>query len=206
MTLTNTTAGGTLNRGDVLTGFFFSVASADPSLALASGTGTAVKNGTAAIPGTDLNSGTVMAGVQTTGTAASGRFVLKGVPGGTLGTNINNVNFPYEYGVNTSGLSGIFPGSLVGSDDYAIVAAGTLLSTSGLSSIQLVQTSADFVITGFGLNTLNQIQSVTLAYGSLPTAMFGTIQAAPEPAALSLTGLGLLIGAVWIRRRPGTRR
>ena len=186
ITITNTTAGGTLNRSDVLSGFFFDVGSANPTLTLASGTGTVVQNGLPPIANADLNFTS----------AGKGRYIVKGAPGTTLGTNINGVAFPYEYGVSTVGYSGIFNGGQVGNDDYAIVSVGTNLTVSGINSIPLVQTTATFVIAGFGTNSLSQIQNVTLGYGSLPDLLLTTTVQAPEPRMGASLLAALIIGGL----------
>lgn len=134
VTITNTSAP-TPVRGDILTGFFFNIVGATPTLTLASGTGTVVQNGQASFTGNLL------------ATVTNGAYQLLQNPTGTLGTNLNNVAFPYMYGVSTVGDTGIFSGSLVGADELSIVAAGTNIAANKLGGLQYVQTTATFVLT-----------------------------------------------------------
>lgn len=194
VTITNT-GSPTPVRGDLLAGFFFSISNADPSLVLASGTGTVVQTGQTAFTGNLLAS------------ATNGAYALVQAPGSTLGTNANGLVFPYEYGVATVGDSGIFPGGSVGGDDYALVAPGTNIGANKLGGLRFVQTSATFVISGVPVNfdpTL-RITNVALSFGSLPDVVIAGQVVAPEPRSLVEVLAGLSLGGVLLSRRRRTQ-
>ena len=188
--LTDTSAA-TVSRGDLVSGFFFSLSTPYSSLTLATGMGTLVQSGQSAITGANL-------------LVASSGYGLVESSTGNLGTNTAGTAFPYQYGVSTVGDGGIFNGNTVGADEYALVAAGTNLSLKGLGGLQYVQTTATFVVSGlpsgFVLSSPSQITNVGIAYGSAPDVLLPG-HYAPEPASWVGVASGLLAGAFVLKRR-----
>jgi hypothetical protein len=199
--LTNTTAGGTLVKKDLLSGLVFSLTnhSSDPTLSISS---------TAMSSGSRLRQSN---GTYTTGDNINGSYSIAQNPGGTLGTNtaVPPTTFNYEYGVSAVGASGIFPSPTLGGggENYSIAATGTTYTGGGFTSsaFPLVENSVTIVLSGFGSFTASQISSVGFFYGSAPDSLnAGTHVSVPEPTGLRMLAIGLAVVAA--RRRFWARR
>ena len=190
--LTNTTLGGTPTRTQLLTGVFFTIDGADPTLSLSS---------TALTAGSELYT----AATTHTGSAnlnVTGGYQLVGYPGGSFPNNSNNMAFPYEYGISTVGMSGLFQGNIVGNDNYAIASAGTNFGLNTFKkALPLVMSSVTFTIPGFNGLSDSQIGNVAFGYGSLPDAVIRSRDRVPEPGPIAMLLAAVSILGICVRNR-----
>jgi len=203
ITLKNATLGGTLLRGDILTGLVWDINAATPVLAF---------------PTTSLTTGSEVFTDKTTSTASepvngSWTSVLGGTP-------------ISQYGVATTGFSGAFSTGTItlGTDDvdYGIVSNdppnGTFPASPGsgtsgsfnASAFPLIQDTLTFTLTGISGVSQSQISNVELLFGTdgtgIITTTVGTTTVVPEPGAFALAAIGLgAAGLVGLRRRGGRK-
>jgi hypothetical protein len=185
--LTNLTSGGTLRRGDLLTGIVFDVSGASPLLAL---TSTTLTDGSDAV----FTSKTLTAAMALNGSWTD-------APGATpLG----------QFGAATTGFSGAFSAGGItlggGGEDYAIAADGTFPAPPGVgtsssfnSAFPLIQNSLTLQFSGASGLSDSQISNVKVLFG---TSGEGVLTPVPEPTSLGLLSLGLSVLACcrWRRR------
>ena len=196
MMLTNTTAGGTLNRSDLLCSVYFSFANGtNPTLNYLTATGTVTPTSGADLTNQDLRA--VTNGQNTWAYQSFSSLTFSGVS--------------YEHGLSTVGNSsftgGAFPGSLVGNDDYAIIAPGTNRAISGLNNIPLVRNSVTYTFSGFTGRNLSDIDHVLFGFTSSGGVMLeGTKFVVPEPSTYAMFGGMAFAGFLGLRRRIRSRR
>jgi hypothetical protein len=188
ITLKNTTLGGTLLRGDILTGLVWDVRGGTPVLAF---------------PATALTAGSDIFSNKLTSNTAD--------PVNGSWTNVLGATPISQYGVSTTGFSGAFSAGTItlgtGGVDYGIVSNGTFPAppgsgTSGsfnASAFPLIQDTLTFTLTGASGVSQTQITNVKFLFGTDGT---GLITTTPEPGSLALAGIGLAAaGLVGLRRR-----
>jgi hypothetical protein len=195
ITLKNTTLGGTLLRGDILTGLVWDISGATPVLAF---------------PTTKLTAGSdIFLDKITSNTADPVNGSWTNVLGGTPIS---------QYGVATTRFGGAFSAGTItlgtGGVDYGIVSNGTFPAppgsgTSGTfnaSAFPLIQDTLTFTLTGISGVSQSQITNVKFLFGTDGTGIItGVPTAVPEPGSFTLAGIGLAAaGLVGLRRR--TRR
>lgn len=191
--LTNTTAGGTTLRGDVLQGIAWdynggSFTLGFPTVALTSGT----------------DKYTDQLTVDNTGAYDGYTNVLGSAP-------------ISEYGVSSTGFSNAFSAGTIpsggGGTDFGIVASGTFPAPPGAgtnssfnsSAFPLFQNSLTFSLTGAtGLDT-SKIINVQFLFGTDGTGTIdgsSNLQSVPEPSTMALGSLALaaVLGNAWRRR------
>jgi hypothetical protein len=181
LTLTNTTAGGTTTRGDVLQGIAFSVAGVNPTLSLTS------------IALTNPGSGSTDDRIFTSKKSSNTTGLLSGSYTTVLGES------PIaEFGVSSTGFDGAFAaGSITrgtGGTDYGIVANGTFPPGAGVngfsgSAFPLIQDSLTFTFSVTGYLAESKIEGVKFLFGTDDRGVItGTTPAVPEPSSLVLLG------------------
>ena len=207
--LKNTTPGGTLALGDVLAEFFFS-AVGSPQV-LYDGTHSSAIARLAVQDGQLNRSDVDMKAYFARRDSSDKALPQPGDVTHNVGTwelvqPFNHTGFGYGLGTfGDADLGGGFHGSLVGNDNYAIVAPGTNLSNDGLTDLPFAQDSVTFTLAGFGSLADHPITAVRFVFGSPPNAPLdgapGT--AIPEPATLIVWSvLGASgVGIGWWRRR-----
>jgi hypothetical protein len=200
--LCNTTAGGTLARSDVLTGVYMAFNGTTPSLTFLDGRGDTYAATTTS---------TLTTNVSLVGDSGSnsGKFQLKSFPSFVQGGT------QYEWGVGTVGNSGLsgaggsFNGSIVGNDDYTLIAPGTDRSAASVDNVITVKNCATFTFGGYSGHTASEIDHVLFSFGSAPdaTIMATTVVApTPEPGVVALAaGIGSF-GLLALRRRYMLRK
>jgi hypothetical protein len=194
LVLTNTTASRTTAQGNALTGVAFDIKGPSGPLTLTSCglTDATDKIWTSKVGSNDVN-------------PLSGSWTTK------LGSSPIG-----EYGVATTGFNGRFKASSISrgnaSPDYGIVADGTFNGTNlafGGSKFPFVQNSLTFSLSGASGLDENKITNVILLFGTSGTGIISAIPQAPppasvptpEPATLTIWGLGALGCAVAAYRR-----
>jgi hypothetical protein len=197
ITLKNTTPGGTLLRGDILTGLAWDISGATPVLAF---------------PTTGLNARSDIFTDKITSNTSD--------PVNGSWTNVLGATPISQYGITTTGFNGAFSAGTItlgtGGVDYGIVSNdspnGTFPAppgsgTSGsfnASAFPLIQDTLTFKLTGVSGVLESQITNVKFLFGSDGTGII-TASAVPEPGSLTLSGIGLAAaGLACLRRR--TRR
>jgi hypothetical protein len=188
ITLQNTTLGGTLLRGDILTGLVWDVSGATPVLAFPT---------TALTAGSDIFTDKL---TSNTSDPVNGSW-----------TNVLGATPISQYGVAATGFSGAFSvGTIVlgtGGVDYGIVSNGTFPAlpgsgTSGSfngSAFPLIQDTLKFTLTGISGVSESQITDVKFLFGTNGT---GIITAVPEPGSFAVASIGIAAaGLVGLRRR-----
>jgi hypothetical protein len=190
--LQNTTSGGTLLRGDLLTGIAFDLSAPRPTslnlstIALTSGSDIFTSK-------TTLNNSTALAGSWTD----------------KLGSSPIS-----QYGIAATGFSGAFSAAGLavgkGGEDYSIAAAGTFPAPLGIgisdsfngSAFPLIQNSLTFNFGFQGSLSESQLRNVKFLFGTSGADVISTV---PEPSTLviwsALTCLGLGVG---LKRRKQT--
>lgn len=198
ITLTNT-ATTTSQRGNLITGVFFSLSGGVGNLSTDDtgfdGLAATVQTTTGGATSSNVDIATAV-----NNTATDGTYQLSNGPFGIA--NSGNSYSAFDYGIATvgMGLTG-FNGAAVNGDDYGVFANGSDLTQDGLpSALPLIDTSAMFWIARpIGLTDLSQLgDSVRITYGSLPDNFF-TATAVPEPTSLLM--FATLIGVASGRRR-----
>jgi hypothetical protein len=192
MTLDNTQVGGTQTRGDVLAAVYFSVS------------GNPILTSVSAEADTVLRPNSSNTGVLAP--AFSGGWALATNPG----TDTANPGLPTSgYAWTTVGNQGGFSNGTynVGTDNYALVAAGTNLSNIG-GNIPVISQEVFLTLTGFssGGNTLalSSINNVVITWNSAGTFSSTGIPTTPEPGTKGIVGVALI--GVAIGGRAGRRR
>jgi hypothetical protein len=192
ITLKNTTLGGTLLRGDILTGLAWDISGATPVLAF---------------PTTKLTAGSDIFTDKITSNTSD--------PVNGSWTNVLGATPISHYGVATTGFSGAFSAGTItlgtGGVDYGIVSNDTPngtfpappgSGTSGsfnASAFPLIQDTLTFTLTGISGVSQSQITDVRFLFGTEGT---GIITAVPEPGSFTLAAIGLAAaGLVGLRRR-----
>ncbi len=198
VTLKNTTAGGSLNRGDLLTGLFFSIGGS-PFLSLNSALASTVQE-TSAKGGqiTTTNNVNLNASVN------NGAWQF-----------LQNPNVAGEgYGIGTAGYSslngGVFNGNLVDGSTYGIFAPGTDITAADFKSIPLVNTMGVFVFSGLASLVGLPITNVEFSFGTAPEGLLAGESVSPtfdggggssvpelDPGLL-ISSLTLLVGCTFI--------
>ena len=204
LVLTNTTPGGTLHRGSLLTDFFFTISGATTNLSYDSANGPFVyQNG--ALVGTNVNLKSEFGSGHPPTLINKDKWQFKKFTAGET-VQTDNGTLALQYGIATVGDSGLFNGNLTGGEDYGIGATGTDTTQSGLNSIPIVINSASFNFGNIaGLTSLTQITGVGFSYGSAPNGVL-TQQDVPEPGALAaLAGLLVGGGTLFIRKRRAAK-
>jgi hypothetical protein len=198
ITLKNTTLGGTLLRGDILTGLVWDINSATPVLAF---------------PTTSLTMGSETFTEKTTSTTSE--------PVNGSWTNVLGATPISQYGVATTGFGGAFSSGTItlgtGGVDYGIISNdppnGTFPAppgsgTSGsfnASAFPLTQDTLTFTLTGISGVSESQISNVKLLFGTEGTGIITTTvvttTVVPEPGTFTVIGIGLgAAGLVGLRR------
>ena len=192
ITLKNTTLGGTLLRGDILTGLVWDISGATPVLAF---------------PTTALTAGSDIFTDKTTSNTSD--------PVNGSWTNVLGATPISQYGIATTGFNGAFSAGTItlgtGGVDYGIVSNdppnGTFPAppgsgTSGsfnASAFPLIQDTLTFTLTGISGVSQSQITNVKFLFS---TSGAGIITAVPEPGSFALASIGLAAaGLVGLRRR-----
>ena len=194
ITLKNTTLGGTLLRGDILTGLVWDISGATPVLAF---------------PTTALTAGSDIFTDKTTSNTSD--------PVNGSWTNVLGATPISQYGVATTSFNGAFSAGTItlgtGGVDYGIVSNdppnGTFPAppgsgTSGsfnASAFPLIQDTLTFTLTGISGVSQSQITNVKFLFGTDGTGII-TATAVPEPGSFALASIGLAAaGLVGLRRR-----
>ena len=186
--LSNTTAGGTLKRGDVLTGLAFDL----------DGSSTVTLN-------TISRGGST---IYTSNTATNNAKALSGSWTTHLGEEPLH---GYDHGIATTGYGGAFSaGGItrgIGGANYGIVAAGTFPNAGASSSFNssafpLIQNSLTFTYAISGSLEQDDINSVAFLFGTAGTGTVTgrclsgcapVISNVPEPPMIVLLGTGLVV-------------
>jgi hypothetical protein len=187
ITLTNTTLGGTLLRGDVLTGLVWDISGATPVLAF---------------PTTALTAGSDIFTDKTTSNTSD--------PVNGSWTNVLGATPISQYGVATTGFSGAFNAGTItlGSGiDYGIVSNGTFPAppgsgTSGSFNLgfPLIQDTLTFTLTGISGVSQSQITNVKFLFGTSGEGIV-TGTAVPEPSTIVLALAALVpLGVIQLHR------
>jgi hypothetical protein len=195
ITLKNTTLGGTLVRGDILTGLVWDISGATPVLAF---------------PTTALTAGSDIFINKTTSNTSD--------PVNGSWTNVLGATPISQYGVATTGFSGAFSAGTItlgtSGVDYGIVSNdppnGTFPAppgsgTSGsfnASAFPLIQDTLTFKLTGISGVSESQITNVKFLFGTDGTGIITAGKPVPEPGSFVLAGSGLAAaGLVGLCRR-----
>jgi hypothetical protein len=195
ITLNNTTLGGTLLRGDILTGLVWDINGATPVLAFPT---------TALTAGSDIFTDKI---TSNTSDPVNGTW-----------TNVLGATPISQYGVSTTDFSGAFSAGTItlgtGNVDYGIVSNdppnGTFPAppgsgTSGsfnASAFPLIQDTLTFTLTGISGVSQSQITDVKFLFGSDGTGIIPAVSAVPEPSSFALASIGIAAaGLVGLRRR-----
>jgi hypothetical protein len=190
--LTNTTAGGTLVRGDILTGLSWDVTGSNPALTLTS------------IALTAPGAGTGQDRIFTSATASNTSNSLSGSWTNQLGDSPIG-----EYGIATTGFEEAFKAAGItrgtGGGNYGIVSDATTFANSSFngSAFPLIKDSLTFKFSGAAALSIDRINSVKLLYGTNGTGRVTTniVPRIPEPGTLSLLAAGIPAAVVFLRRR-----
>jgi len=200
LTLTNTSS--TTNyRGNLLTGFFWSMSGVDALPTDATGfdglAPTVRTSNTASLSNVDI----------APASNKSGLYLLANRGSSVWNAN-DGLNYDaYAYGISTVSmqLSG-FNGSLTGGDEYGIAAPGTTIpDQNGLyKALPIIDGTAIFYIAKpEELTSLSQITNAAFGFGSLPDhRVEASVAAVPIPPTVLIFGSGLL-GIFGVRRRLG---
>ena len=192
ITLKNTTPGGTLLRGDILTGLVWDISGATPVLAF---------------PTTALTAGSDIFTDKTTSNTSdpvngSWTNVLGATPISQYGVATTGFNGAFSAGTITLGTSGVDYGIVSNNPPNGTFPAPPGSGTSGsfnASAFPLIQDTLTFTLTGISGVSQSQITDVKFLFGSDGT---GIITAVPEPGSFTLAGIGLAAaGLVGLRRR-----
>lgn len=186
VTLTNTTAGGTLAQGDSLTGFVFDVVGASPTLSLTSialTAGSSIHTSASAI-----NNASPLSGSWTSSLASGGA---------------------YDFGAATTGFGGLFQAGTItrgnASANYGLIATGTSLA-HGFPRFPYIENSLTFTFSGALGLTDSQFTNVHLLFGTDGTGVITppppevNIHSTPEPGTLALAAMGG-VGMLFMARR-----
>lgn len=198
LVLANTTAGGTLLRGDILTGVAFNVAGANPTLTL---------TGVTLTDASDL------------------KFTSKTGPGTSTAPSLSNFSTTLgsspisEFGLTVTGFDGAFKNPSGGAGGKnGIVADGTFpappgagTSNSFKTAFPLYENSLTFTFAITGGLTDSRIEDVKFLFGTSGDGVLrghrvGIENAVPEPASIVSGGLAMALGGIGIvvrRRRRG---
>jgi hypothetical protein len=185
MTLQNTQVGGTLSRGDVLASLYFSV-TGNPTLAAS-----------AALANTVLrpnSTNTPVLSVAPQTPVLAGGWALATNPG----VDTVNPTLPTSgYAWTTVGNSGAFSNGTynVGTDNYALVAAGTNVNNIG-GGIPVISHEVFLTLNGFQSGgstlTLSSIHNIVFTWNSTGQFSGDGIPTAPEPATMGVVALALM--------------
>ena len=189
ITLTNTTAGGSLLRGDILTGLVWNINGAAPVLGF---------------PTTALTAGSE---IFTSKTASNTSDPVNG-----SWTNVLGATPISQYGVATTGFNGAFAAGTItlgsGGVDYGAVSNGTFPAppgsgTSGsfnASAFPLIQDTLTFTLTGISGVSQPQITDVKFLFGTSGDGIV-TASAVPEPSTIVLALAALVpLGVIQLHR------
>jgi hypothetical protein len=188
--LTNTTAGGTRVRGDILTGLSWDVTGSNPALML---TSIALTN-----PGSGAGKDRIFTSASTSNTSDP----LSGTWTNKLGDSPIG-----EYGIATTGFEEAFKAGQItrgtGGSDYGIISDDTAFNASVGSAFPLIKDSLTFKFSGAAALSIDRINSVKLLYGTNGTGRVTTniVPRIPEPGTLSLLAAGIPAAVVFLRRR-----
>jgi len=178
VTLTNTTAGGTLAQGDSLTGVVFDVDGGSPTLSLTS---------------------IVLTGGSTIHTSASAINNAAALSGSW--TTALSSGAAYDFGVATTGFNGLFQAGTItrgnSSANYGLIATGTSLA-HGFPKFPYIENSLTFTFSGALGLTDSQFDNVKLLFGTDGTGLINApppepevnIHSTPEPGTLALAAMG----------------